>query len=283
MGKMQTSASYTPTVPLASGMGTIFVPPVSETIPMGASDLWGAWRVPRRLGDLAVRCAEPRGVPWQGAPITPEQRLLAAKRVQKLAVGLCRSHGVTIDVQGVLPNQPVVVVANHVSYVDTLVLPSLMPTTCVAKKEVAAWPGVGGLATRLGTLFVERGNSQSGAVALRQAARALAAGVSVIAFPEGTTSPGDRLLPFHRGIFGLAILQNVPVLPVALIYSDPRVAWVGEDPFLNHYIFRVASQRETHVTVRVAPLINPGLFGSARQLAKAAQLVMAQALRQSTS
>ena len=278
---MQASTSYTPVVPLASGMGTILVPHVSEPGSRGANDLWGAWRVPRRLGELAVRCAEPRTVAWPCAPRTPEQRLQAAQRAQKLAAGLCRSHGVTIDVQGVLPEQPVVVVANHVSYVDTLVLPSLLPTTCVAKKEVAAWPGIGGLATRLGTLFVERGNAQSGAVALRQAARALSAGVSVIAFPEGTTSPGDRLLPFHRGIFGLAILQNVPVLPITLTYSDPRVAWVGEDPFLNHYLWRVASRRETRVTVRVAPLMNPSLFGNAGALANAVQLVMAHALRQS--
>ncbi|MDX2023037.1 MAG: lysophospholipid acyltransferase family protein [Deltaproteobacteria bacterium] len=219
-------------------------------------------------------------MPWPCAPGTSEHRLLAAQRLQKLAIDLCRSHGIAIDVQGVVPDKPVVMVANHVSYVDTLVLPSLVPATCVAKKEVAAWPGVGGLAASFGTLFVERGNPHSGAVALRQALRALSAGVSVIAFPEGTTSPGDRLLPFHRGIFGLAILQNVPVLPITLTYSDSSVAWVGEDPFLNHYL-RVASRRETRVTVRVAPLLSPRLFGGARALAKAAQLVIAEGLRRS--
>lgn len=278
---MQSSASYAPTVPLASGMGTILLPQTSETLPTGGGDLWGAWRVPRRLGELAVTCAEPRTLPWQRAPQTAEQRLQAAQRVQQMAISLCKTQGVQMDVQGVVPDQTVIVVANHVSYVDTLVIPALLPTTCVAKKEVLAWPGVGALAMRMGTLFVERGNSQSGAVALRQAARALDAGVSVVAFPEGTTSPGDRLLPFHRGIFGLAILRNVPVLPVTLVYSDPRVAWVGEAPFLNHYLKRVASKRRTHVTVRLAPLLAPSLFQNARDLARATQQVMAKAMRQS--
>jgi len=279
--QMQTVNQYVPKVPLAAGMGSILLPQGDGGRRLAGPAYWGMWRVPRRLGDLALRCAEPRGVPWQGVPQTDGERRQAAQQVQALALQLCTSHGVLISLKGTLPTQPVVVVANHVSYVDTLVLPSLFPTTCVAKKEVASWPGIGSLARRLGTVFVERGNPMSGAAALRQSARALAAGVNVVAFPEGTTTPGDRLLPFHRGIFGIAMINNVPVLPVTLVYDDPGVAWVGEDPFLSHYLTRVASARKTGITVHVGELMNPRMFSSARTMAKAAQQIIAKTLRQS--
>jgi lyso-ornithine lipid O-acyltransferase len=277
---MQTANHYAPKVPLAAGMGSILLPGGDSLRPSSGPAYFGMWRIPRRLGDLVLCCAEPRSVPWNGVPQTSDQRLQAAKQVQILATQLCASHGLQISVKGTLPSQPVVVVANHVSYVDTLVLPSLFPTTCVAKREVATWPGIGALARRLGTVFVERGNPTSGAVALRQSARALAAGVNVVAFPEGTTTPGDRLLPFHRGIFGIAMIHNVPVLPVTLVYDDPGVAWVGEDPFLSHYLTRVASARKTGVTVHVGPLMIPSTFRSARAMAKSAQQLIARTLRQ---
>lgn len=177
-----------------------------------------------------------------------------------------------------MPEGPVIMVANHVSYVDTLVLPSLTPSTCIAKREVAAWPGVGHVAERLGILFVNRGDAHSGALVLRRARRALQAGVTVIAYPEGTTTAGDRLLPFHRGVFGLARLMNVPVLPVSIEYADPRIAWVGEASFLRHYLTTVGATRKTSVTVRLGPLLPPAAFGSAHALAQAARQVIARSL-----
>jgi lyso-ornithine lipid O-acyltransferase len=279
--KMHSVIQYAPKVPLAAGMGSILLPRGDDKRPSSVPDYLGMWRVPRRLGDLALCCTVPPEVPWHGVPKTAEHRLQAARQVQAIATQLCASHGVQISVRGTLPNEPVVVVANHVSYVDTLVLPALFPTTCVAKKEVATWPGIGALARRLGTVFVERGNPISGAVALRQSMRALAAGVNIVAFPEGTTTPGDRLLPFHRGIFGIALHSNVAVLPVTLVYDDPGVAWVGEDPFLSHYLTRVASARKTGVTVHLGPLMSPQMYSCARSMAKTAQQLIAKTLRRS--
>src|SRR5207245_1003035 len=149
---------------------------------------------------------------------------------------VCRLHGFRFEVEGTLPSGPAVMVANHISYVDAPVLMSLQPCRPIAKAEIGHWPLIGDGARSLGVVFVRRGDPHSGAVALRQGLRALAAGVSVLGFPEGTTTTGNRLLPFRRGLFGLARLAGVPIVPIGIAYASPEVAWVGDDWFVTHYL-----------------------------------------------
>lgn len=154
---------------------------------------------------------------------------------------LCAIHAIEVDVQGMFPDRPCVLVANHVSYIDPLVILAQMPAAPIAKAEVADWPVIGPAASSLGVNFVDRGSILRRARTLRRAVDTLRDGVCVLNFPEGTTTRGNRLLPFRRGIFGAAILAEVPVVPIAVTYDDRDLAWTDNEMFLPHY-WRFATQ-----------------------------------------
>jgi lyso-ornithine lipid O-acyltransferase len=158
-----------------------------------------------------------------------------AARLQAVCSEIARIHGLQLGVRGAFPERPVVIVTNHVSYLDAIAVAAVLPCAPIAKSEVAAWPMIGTAAAQLGVLFVERDAPWSRVRVLRQAAAVLAAGVSVLNFPEGTTTDGNQLLPFQRGIFGLARLAGVPIVPVA-IRCAPELAWFGGASFVPHYV-----------------------------------------------
>jgi 1-acyl-sn-glycerol-3-phosphate acyltransferase len=112
------------------------------------------------------------------------------------------------------------VVCNHLSWLDVLVMQSLLPAVFVAKSEVQAWPVVGKLAQACATIFVQRASARSARAMVDSAATALASGHSVVAFPEGTSSDGSEVLGFHANIFECAIQADCAVLPVTLHYLD---------------------------------------------------------------
>jgi 1-acyl-sn-glycerol-3-phosphate acyltransferase len=123
------------------------------------------------------------------------------------------------------------VVANHVSWLDVLALNALWPATFVCKSEVRRWPVLGWLIGRDGTLFLERGNARQARRLGSRMARRLSAGERIALFPEGTTSDGTSVLPFRPALLQAAIASGAPVQPVALSYSDPAAAFVGEMTF----------------------------------------------------
>jgi 1-acyl-sn-glycerol-3-phosphate acyltransferase len=177
-----------------------------------------------------------------------------ARELSWVAENLVALTGVRPRVQGEVPAQPCVLVANHISYLDPTVLASLVRCAPIAKSEVMHWPFMGEIARRVGVLFVKRGCPHSGARVLREGLRALAQGVSILVFPEGTTTNGDGVLPFQRGAFGLAKLAGVPIVPVAVQYEQRDAAWVGSEGFLPH-LARTVSRAVTPMTVRfLAPI-----------------------------
>lgn len=219
---------------------------------------------------------------------SPQQR---AHNLKASFVELLHSHGVRVRVLGEWPSQPAVLVANHTTYLDPIVVGACAPLAPLAKAEVEAWPLVGAAAARLGTIFVDRACPQRGATALRRGARALAAGVNVLVFPEGTTSTGE-VLPFRLGAFGLAVWSGVPVVPVALEYSLPELAWVGGATFLPHYL-RNAARARSNVLVRVGRPLWPRPLASrgssvqdrramAEQLAESARRALCAMVRPQT-
>lgn len=178
----------------------------------------------------------------------PRTSLDAAHRLAGAVGTLARAHDMVVTTRGVIPRGHVLLVANHVSYLDPLAILPHCPALPLAKAEVAGWPIVGSIAASLGVIFVAREDRAARARTLRRIHDMLAAGVPVLNFPEGTTTCGDRVLPFWRGTFGIAQRLGVPVVPVTIHYADPTMAWFGGASFLPHYV-RMASRSRIDVSV----------------------------------
>lgn len=167
----------------------------------------------------------------------------AARHTQRWSSQLCESLGLRVQVTGQPLNSPCLYVPNHRSYSDVIVVGSALPCTFLAKSQVASWPLLGQAAAAGGTLFVRREARASRRAAREAVARTLLAGVSVVVFPEGTSTDHPSVLPFKPGVFEVATALGVPVVPVAIHYADPEMAWVGDDTFAGHFarVFRTKS------------------------------------------
>jgi lyso-ornithine lipid O-acyltransferase len=200
-------------------------------------------------------------------PTSPVDQAAALSR---LFARLAARHAFAVELEGELPRGPAVLVANHLSYLDVIALLPLVPALPVCKGEVGSWPVLGPGARATGVLLVDRACAWSGARALRRALAALRGGACVLNFPEGTTTAGDQVLPFRRGIFGAARLAGIPVVPIALSYPDPDAPWIGDQTFVPHYL-RTAAKERVHVRVAIGEPLWPGdrtaaeLAGEARR------------------
>jgi lyso-ornithine lipid O-acyltransferase len=176
----------------------------------------------------------------------------ARGRARALSDG-CRAvlahHGVEARVDGLPPIGPALLACNHVSWLDPIVVAAHAPCAPISKLDVRGWPLIGPLAGRLGVIFYERGNRSSGREVLRGAEQALRHQVSLLNFPEGTTTDGAAVGPFQKGLFGLALRLGVPVVPVALRYAPADLAWTGDATFVPHYL-RMAARGRSGVRLR---------------------------------
>jgi len=121
--------------------------------------------------------------------------------------------------EGLLEPRPgELVVMNHISFIDILALDALRPVHFIAKSEIRAWPVIGTLCQRTGTIFIERGKRHAVHDVLKTMASELSQGEVVSFFPEGTTSDGKQLLPFHANLFEAAVRSAAPVRPVVISY-----------------------------------------------------------------
>src|ERR1700686_5125783 len=137
----------------------------------------------------------------------------------------------------------------------------------------------GPLPAGAGALFLTRGDVASGARVLRAMLRAFERGVSVLNFPEGTTTPGAEVLPFHVGSFGAARIARVPVVPVALRYEPADLAWTGDAAFLPHYL-KVASREASVLSLRICEPLHPIGSASDLELSRRARAAIQFALRE---
>jgi 1-acyl-sn-glycerol-3-phosphate acyltransferase len=173
-----------------------------------------------------------------------------ANWLQDAASTALRRIGMEVVVDG---DPPVIglgglVVSNHLSYLDVLAYASLSPCVFVAKQEVRGWPLFGAFATMAGTVYVnrERGTANGSAAALME--EALAAGVPVVLFPEGTSSDGAQVLRFHSRFFEPAIRTSAVVTAAAIGYAsstaeEAALAYHGDDVFGTHLV-RTLGQRD---------------------------------------
>lgn len=151
-------------------------------------------------------------------------RLSAAERearVQVWARGMLERLGVELTVIGAPPRAgPVLLVSNHVSFLDILVLHAACYCRFVAKADVSRWPLIGTLATGAGTLYLRREARRDAMRMLHGMVEALGRGEVLALFPEGTTGDGSTVLPFHSGLIQAAISAGAPVQPAALKFVE---------------------------------------------------------------
>ncbi len=141
---------------------------------------------------------------------------------------------VQVGLVGPLPAGAPLWVANHLSWLDPIVLLSLRPAGVLAKSEVADYPLIGWGARRAGLRFVRREDALSRAAALVAAAQALRRGEDFLVFPEGTTTRGERLAPLRTGSLRAAWRLGIPTLPLRLVSPDLHYPWTGDDSLVPH-------------------------------------------------
>jgi 1-acyl-sn-glycerol-3-phosphate acyltransferase len=135
---------------------------------------------------------------------------------------LVRILGLEVRVEGPVPpagEAGAMIGANHVSWLDVFLVSSVRPTRFIAKSEVRYWPVAGWIAERAGTLFVKRARRRDTARINAIVQAALEEGDCVGLFPEGTTTLGEELLPFHSSLFEPAVANSAHVHPLAIRYE----------------------------------------------------------------
>ncbi len=154
----------------------------------------------------------------------PKTRQAQADWLHRLCRTAMLGLGLSLTVDGTYPKRGALI-SNHLGYLDIVVYAALSPCVFVSKAEIEHWPVLGWFARMSGTVFVERGKGGSAARAMAGLKAASDAGIPVVFFPEGTTTNGHELLPFHSGLLAQVLEAGEPVTPAFLQYSlDPNAA-----------------------------------------------------------
>mgnify|MGYP000107699412 CR=1 FL=1 len=159
---------------------------------------------------------------------------------------------------------PRLLVANHVSWVDALIIQTIQPSIFVAKSEVKSWPIVGSIATGCGVVFVDRGSPSSARRMVDELSSALHHGYCVAGFPEGTSSEGSTVSLFHANLFEAAINHNIQVQPLAIRYTNPqtgalclKAAFIGDIGFVQSLHQVMSSRAGIQAKVYVGDMLSP--------------------------
>jgi|GEM_PF-347476 1-acyl-sn-glycerol-3-phosphate acyltransferase len=191
-----------------------------------------------------------------------------------------RCLGVRVSVSGAVPPPGSLVVANHQGYADIVTIGGLFPTIFAARHDMRRWPMFGALAAAGATIFINRDVKRASWRGVAQVAAALAAGATVVAFPEGTSTDGRGLLPLRTGVFQAAVEAQAPVVPAAIRYTAvggrpideatrPHVGWYDGSDFFRH-LLRLAGYGQVEATVLLGEPIPPP-HTDRRSLAAAAE------------
>ncbi len=224
-------------------------------------------------------------------PLMPIQALLlkvspkAARRLPNwYHKNVCRILGITLKIDGaVVEDAPVLLVCNHTSWLDIPVLSALAPVSFVAKLEVGSWPFVSALAKLQRSVFVDRTRRQATGDAATEIMTRLNQGDTIVLFAEGTSSDGNRVLPFKTSLFGAVTGQSaasdskVVVQTAAVVYTHvrgipltradrPRIGWYGDMEMTSH-AWGVLRSGTITVTIKVGPPVPLSEFKDRKDLA----------------
>lgn len=198
-------------------------------------------------------------------------------RVQVWSRELLAHAGIALEIRGTPPvSGPVLLVANHLSWLDISVMHAARHCRFISKSDVERWPVIGRLATAAGTLYIERSTRRDAMRIVRLMQEALARREVLGVFPEGTTADGTELLPFHANLLQAAVLADAPVQPVGLRFVDRATGrpsadalYVGDDTLLAS-LWRV---------LRAEPMVAVVHYGEPERAAGRDRRVWAEDLR----
>jgi len=167
--------------------------------------------------------------------------------------------------EGQLERGGYVIIANHVSYVDGIVLGSIFPIVFVSKKEVRRWPIVGQWNILCGTIFIDRQHKEQVGQLVQEMSRKLKQEANILLFPEGTSTNGERLLPFQTVPLAAPLRSRSIIVPATIAYrsiddrlvsADNRdlIYWYGEMDFITHF-WKLLSLRGVEVLVAIQPKV----------------------------
>jgi 1-acyl-sn-glycerol-3-phosphate acyltransferase len=202
---------------------------------------------------------------------------------------VCRLFGIRLNIEGaVLPDKPVLLVSNHTSWLDITVLSAVAPLSFVAKKEVARWPFVSSLARLQRTVFVDRERRSAVGETTNEIMARLGTGDTVVLFAEGTSSDGNRVLPFKTSLFAAAKppgkamgsngVDGIVVQTLSLVYTRlhgiplsrsarPIVGWFGDMEMQNH-AWELLKAGPLDVRIRIGGPIPLESFADRKDLAR---------------
>ncbi|GGT00457.1 1-acyl-sn-glycerol-3-phosphate acyltransferase [Streptomyces tanashiensis] len=230
----------------------------------------------------AARLTAGIGAVLVGVLLAPAAGLLpAAARlalVRSWVRAVVRAFGVRVRYEGTADavTGPLLVVANHVSWLDIPLVAAVLPGRMVAKTEVRRWPVLGTLAALGGTLFIDRDRLRALPATVRAMSGVLADGGRVVVFPEGSTWCGRARGRFRPAAFQAALDSGSAVLPVRLDYGPTgAAAYVGDDP-LGASLWRVVTARRMVASIRILDPISSIQYPDRRALAAAAERAVAR-------
>ncbi len=214
----------------------------------------------------------------------PARMRLVAGSVRLWARACLKILGLKINVHrlsGDLHSTRRLLVSNHQSYLDIVIIASVFPTLFVAKTEVSRWPLFGWLSKLGGTIFVNREDARSGVKSAYRVSRALRDGVNVHVFPEATTGDGSTVLPFNGLFFASAVRSQAPALPLTIKFQSVNgrpmnretldlVCWYGEMDFARHF-WNFLNIECVEVSLMINEPIKPARPQRAKVLAHAAR------------
>ncbi|MGE3230195.1 MAG: lysophospholipid acyltransferase family protein [Hyphomicrobium sp.] len=205
---------------------------------------------------------------------------------------VCRLFGIRLHIEGaVAQDRPVLLISNHTSWLDITVLSAVAPVSFIAKKEVARWPFVKWLAKLQRSVFVDRERRGAVGETTNEIMARLATGDTVVLFAEGTSSDGNRVLPFKTSLFaaakppgktgadaGAGASKEVVVQTLSLVYTRlhgvplnrwvrPLVGWFGDMEMQSH-AWELLKAGPLDVKIRIGAPIALDTFADRKDLAR---------------
>ena len=181
-----------------------------------------------------------------------------ARLKQRWSHQILRVLAIRLDLEATDAPPGSLIVANHVSWLDIFVINAMRPSAFVSKSEVRSWPFIGWLAEKNDTVFLRRGSRGHARIVNAEIASLLGRGRQVALFPEGTTTDGSQVHPFHAALLQPAIEAGAPIQPLALCYRLPdgrftRAPAYDGDVSLLDCLKAIVAEREIVARIHVLP------------------------------